>query len=194
VSDDELLERVAAQLRRPVTLDPALDARVMAEVQNLPPHGRRGAGASAWRWLVRPRTIRVTPIAGIGALAAVLVLVFALGTAGTRTLVAPDRSGALASTASPDSVQVVQFVFISPDAHTVSLVGDFNGWETGATPLRHGPTGEIWTVDLPLEPGRHRYAFVVDGRQWAADPTAPPAGGDDFGVPSSVVTVTGSSS
>jgi hypothetical protein len=52
----------------------------------------------------------------------------------------------------------------------------------------------VWTVKLLLPNGRHRYAFVVDDSTWAADPAAPPAAGDDFGMPSSVVTVTGSSS
>jgi 1,4-alpha-glucan branching enzyme len=76
----------------------------------------------------------------------------------------------------------------------VSLVGDFNNWEMGATPLAAGPTRSVWTVRVRLPNGRHRYAFVVDDSTWAADPAAPPAAGDDFGVPSSVVTVTGSSS
>ena len=40
-----------------------------------------------------------------------------------------------------------------------------------------------------LPPGRYAYAFLVDGQRWIADPAAPPAVGDDFGRPSSVVTV-----
>jgi hypothetical protein len=47
----------------------------------------------------------------------------------------------------------------------------------------------MWTVEVPLAPGRHRYAFVVDDETWLPDPTAPRAPGADFGAPSSVVTV-----
>jgi hypothetical protein len=47
-------------------------------------------------------------------------------------------------------------------------------------------------VEVPLEPGRHEYAFVVDGERWLADPAAPTTGGD-FGTPNSVVTVVGRS-
>jgi len=45
---------------------------------------------------------------------------------------------------------------------------------------------------VPLAPGRYRYAFLVDGSRWLADPAAPRARDDEFGTPSSVVTVGGS--
>jgi hypothetical protein len=37
----------------------------------------------------------------------------------------------------------------------------------------------------------HRYAFLVDGKQYVADPTAPRSSGDDFGMPSSALVVEG---
>lgn len=37
--------------------------------------------------------------------------------------------------------------------------------------------------------GGHRYSSVVDGENWAPDPTAPRALGAHFGTPSSIVTV-----
>jgi 1,4-alpha-glucan branching enzyme len=87
----------------------------------------------------------------------------------------------------------VHFVFVAPDAKSVSVVGDFNDWKLDATPLtaardRRG----VWTVAVPLPPGRYTYTFVVDGETWVADPSAPPALEDDFGTPKSVVTVGGS--
>ena len=42
-----------------------------------------------------------------------------------------------------------------------------------------------------LAPGRYRYAFLVNGVEWRADPAAPVAKDDEFGTPSSVVTVGG---
>jgi hypothetical protein len=96
-----------------------------------------------------------------------------------------------------DTIRVVKFVFIAPHASEVSLVGDFNQWSAGATLMSKTPTGGTWSVELPLREGRHVYAFVVksaNGQQWMADPTAPLAPEDDFGTPSSVVLVGGSSS
>jgi 1,4-alpha-glucan branching enzyme len=51
-------------------------------------------------------------------------------------------------------------------------------------------SGALWTVTVPLTPGRYRYAFLVNGSRWLADPAAPRAQ-DDFDTPSSVVTVGG---
>lgn len=50
------------------------------------------------------------------------------------------------------------------------LVGDFNGWNCAATPLRRTPDGR-WMIGLELPHGHHRYQFIVDG-QPALDPRA----------------------
>ena len=54
-------------------------------------------------------------------------------------------------------------------------------------PVQHG--NGMWTVDLPLAPGVYHYAFLVDGKEWKADPEALRAVGDDYGRPNSIVTV-----
>ena len=82
----------------------------------------------------------------------------------------------------------VEFVLDAPAASTVSLVGDFNDWDPAATPL-HRDAGGAWSATLPLPPGRYQYTFIVDGGRWMADPRMPPALGDDFGTPTSVITV-----
>lgn len=82
----------------------------------------------------------------------------------------------------------VQFVLVAPGATSVGLAGDFNGWNPDATPLARGDGG-VWSVVLDLSGGAFAYSFVVDGREWRADPAAP-AAGEDFGRPSSVVLVT----
>ena len=64
----------------------------------------------------------------------------------------------------------VLFVMPAPNAHSVAIVGNFNGWE--ATPLTDDDEDGIWAVSLPLSPGRYEYAFVVDGRWWGHDPLA----------------------
>jgi hypothetical protein len=37
--------------------------------------------------------------------------------------------------------------------------------------------------------GHHRYSFVVDDSLWVADPTAPRAADNDFGLPNSAIVV-----
>lgn len=198
MSDDELIERVAAELRRPHRMDPEVDVRVMAAVRALPRH-HLARNARWWSWLTRARTVRVSPLGALAAAAAVVVaavvVVPRLGVnaapESTAAVIAPADTGSSDVAPSGDSTHVVQFVFVAPTARSVSLVGDFNNWDLGATPLVAGPSRAVWTVRLRLPDGRHRYAFVVDDSTWAADPAAPPAAGDDFGIPSSVVTVTG---
>ena len=204
---DARLGAVVRELRRPVGVDAALDRRVMQAVA-AGPHPVRGAGAAvddpaavrAWRWLRRPRTVRVSPLGGLAGLvtlaaAAALLLAVRPPEAGAPAAVAAapaaavGATGPAAATGPADGIQLVRFVLVAPTAHAVAVVGDFNDWQVGATPLRPAASGRMWTVDVPLAPGRHRYAFVVDGESWLPDPTAPRASGADFGTPSSVVTV-----
>ena len=75
----------------------------------------------------------------------------------------------------------------------IPIVGDFNDWDARATPMQRSGSGGVWSVVVPLEPGRHVYAFVVDGKQWVADVDAPRAPENEFGIPKSIVMVGGSS-
>lgn len=80
----------------------------------------------------------------------------------------------------------VRFELADPAASQVALVGDFNDWKPRAK-LRDDGAGH-WSVTLRLKPGRYRYAFVVEGSSWRADPSEPSAD-DEFGTPTSVITV-----
>jgi hypothetical protein len=179
---DELLERAADELRRPLRVNAALfDARVMDEVLRAPSGVRERLER-----LVRPRTVRVYPLVALAA-----ALLFAVAIAGSLLYVLPGASRAARSnvartgSASP----IVQFGFAAPHASSVALVGDFNNWDPKATPLRAASTGGVWSVEVPIQPGRHLYAFVVDGTVWRPDPAAPQATGEDFGEPNSALTV-----
>lgn len=174
--DDDVLDRVIDQLRQPVEMDPTLDAAVMSRVAA---GGHRlGRLAAVWDWVSRPRDIAVSPLAGLGLAAALVGIVVWL--AGRN----PPRA---APAAGPSTVQ---FVVVAPGAASVSLVGDFNDWDGGATPMQAAKSGALWSVTVPLTPGRYRYAFLVNGSRWLADPAAPRVQ-DDYDAPSSVVTVGG---
>ena len=154
--EDDIVERMIRQLRRPVSIDPGLDARVMREVAQGAP--RRMPRPRIWPWL-----------AAAAVLAAVLI---------ARPW---NRSATRADT--------LQFVLIAPQAASVALVGDFNDWDPARSPMQtaHG----VWATVVRLAPGRYRYAFLVNGVEWRADPSAPAAKDDEFGTASSVVTVGG---
>ena len=83
--------------------------------------------------------------------------------------------------------QSVQFVFVHAGAQRVALVGDFNDWDARAAQMTRA-NGGVWSIVVPLRPGRFAYSFVVDGQSWYADPQAP-LESNDFGRPSSVVYV-----
>jgi len=84
-----------------------------------------------------------------------------------------------------DAGAPVRFALVAP-AGEVALVGDFNDWDPRAQPLTR--QDGAWSVTLRLRPGRYRYAFVVDGDHWFNDPNHP-AAQDEFGTPTSVITV-----
>lgn len=56
----------------------------------------------------------------------------------------------------------INFFCLAPSAKSVSLVGDFNGWNPESHPLRQAPD-KSWQLMLELRHGHHRYAFIVDG-------------------------------
>ena len=176
---DDVIERIARHLRRPVQIDPALDGRVMREVNARPTHAGAPALRRAWGWLRRPHQLTLTPLGGLAA-AAVLAIVILLS-----------RMGSTPSAPPLAASRAFQFVLVAPRAMHVSLVGDFNDWDATRTPMRRTGSEALWTVVVPLMPGRYHYAFFVDGSRWLADPSAPVARDDDFGAPSSVVTVGG---
>ena len=80
-----------------------------------------------------------------------------------------------------------QFVF-DGQARRVTLVGDFNNWDAHATPLEREPGSSLWSVTVPIQRGRHVYAFLVDS-VWTIDKRAPVARDPDFGVTGSVILV-----
>src|SRR6185503_7051732 len=96
---ENVVDRVIEHLRRPVSIDPALDARVMHEIAAQPIAARRPRSwGRALPWL-----------AAAAALAAVLI--------------------ARPWSARGDRQDDFQFVLVAPRAASVALVGDFNDWD-----------------------------------------------------------------
>jgi hypothetical protein len=192
----EFIERIAAPLRDPEALHPTFDARLHAAVRAAAARGEAPRRSTRhWRWLTTTRPVPVSPLLGLAAAAGFAVVV-AGATVALSAARPSQRSAAeaIAGAAPEAPPQVVRFVIAAPAAHRVSLVGDFNGWDAAATPLAREASGGTWTVTVPLTAGSYQYAFVVDGKAWLADPAAAVALEDEFGAPSSIVTVPRASS
>ena len=57
------------------------------------------------------------------------------------------------------------------EAKKANLVGEFNGWDTSATPLKK--TKGIWKVSLVLESDReYQFRYFVNGSEWQNDEAA----------------------
>jgi 1,4-alpha-glucan branching enzyme len=70
------------------------------------------------------------------------------------------------------------------DATHVSLVGEFNGWDGEATPMKKLKSGDF-TTTIELDSGKdYRFRYLIEGdrweNDWRADRYEPnPHGGDD---------------
>ncbi len=74
-------------------------------------------------------------------------------------------------------------------ADTIYLVGDFNGWNPRATPLRATEHG--WMITLELEAGRtYQYRYLVNHNEWHNDWNADGYVPNPYGGDNSVVDTT----
>ena len=64
----------------------------------------------------------------------------------------------------------VNFLCIAPEAHEVTIIGDFNNWESGKHLMNRQIDGS-WSAQIDLHHGHHRYQFVIDGKP-TLDPRA----------------------
>jgi hypothetical protein len=72
-------------------------------------------------------------------------------------------------------------------ASEVLVAGDFNNWNP-VSPMKANARPGMWTMKLPLRPGRYRYRFVVDG-QWVTDPHNQYVEANQFGELNNVIEV-----
>jgi hypothetical protein len=211
-NDDDLLLR---QVRAVLTPTPAVDRRAIAQILAATTGRQRTArerllsrlamGLEWWRFssppLARGASLAAAALT-IGFVARGYVQQSATGVSAPSAQVAqapvapsatPLRTPMVAAegTADPSAMKLpVQFVLDARDAASatqVSVVGDFNDWDVQAAPmvLEQG----VWSATVTMPPGRHVYAFVVNGDRWIADPRAARAADADFGRPGSVIIV-----
>ena len=81
----------------------------------------------------------------------------------------------------------IRFEFFHPTAKRVCVAGEFNGWNSTATPLRSLGDGR-WLRELWLPLRSHEYLLLVDG-EWKFDPKAAEYVPNIFGGRNAVVDV-----
>jgi hypothetical protein len=157
---------------------PDLTPQVMARITSAGPsaierHPSVVGRLAALLWT--PRLLSVRPAYAALALAACVALVWL--TAFDRRPLPPPSTGPRV---------FVQFRLEASDAMRVQLAGSFTNWQPRYELHQSAPG--IWTTLVPLTEGVHDYAFVVDGRQWVADPYSAQIS-DGFGGTNSRVTL-----
>ena len=187
VAERDVVARIAKSLRNTERLPDDFEAGLRARAEPIialraAALADRSVSARAKRWWFAP-VVHLSPMscaiaaAGVAAIAAVTTLA---------------ASRAQPSTGVPavvhDTVRVLRFALRYSGAHQISLVGDFNEWKATVTPMEPTGVDGLWTVSVPLRPGRHEYAFMVDG-VLVPDPLAP-GQRDEFDTESSVLMVT----
>jgi len=159
---DPRLEPWLAALRKEPLARPEARARLAAAL--------RAEDARAARRILSPPAALAAGIALVALTSAFWLALWRLDT--------PERGVAA------EELTSAQFVLHARDARSVSVVGDFNDWDPRATPLTRTGDG-VWSAVVQLRPGTVRYAYLVDGTEWRADPHAVTLH-EDFGRPTSV--------
>jgi 1,4-alpha-glucan branching enzyme len=73
-------------------------------------------------------------------------------------------------------------------AERVTLVGDFNDWDTNKDEMRQGRGDGSWRITLVLPVGRqYQFRYLVNGRDWQNDWHADKYAPNQYGTDNSVV-------
>lgn len=83
----------------------------------------------------------------------------------------------------------IRFTLLAPEAKTVYVVGSFNGWVKGATPMKPMGDSGIWVAEVSLRSGEHTFLYLVDDKEWLVPPLAEDFVTDGFGQINGVVVV-----
>ena len=192
-NNDELIERVARALRPMPPTNARAVAQIVAATRS---RAVRAPGrlTLVLEWMREP----TFSVASMGLLAAAAL---AIGFVTDRALSSLNEAAPLESSRAvtspvaeaanaPFAFREVPVPILLDAAHAnkVSIVGDFNDWDSVASPMTRFGSNGPWTATVKVTPGRHLYAFMVDGK-FVVDPRAPRTRDLDYGGDASVLMV-----
>jgi AMP-activated protein kinase-like protein len=187
MAETDPIEQLIVETRAFVDARPVPDLvnAVMSEVEQLEAdHAKtpRSWIARTGRQLWTPRSVTIAfrPAYTVFAAAAVLLLAVVLSNQWSN------RPLTTLATQGGNEKVYVQFRLQTSEATEVRLAGSFTHWQPQYQ--LHETAPGLWTVTLPLAPGVHDYAFIIDGHRWVTDPYAA-AVQDGFGGSNSRITL-----
>ena len=80
----------------------------------------------------------------------------------------------------------LSFSFKGPPGETVTVAGNFNGWDPFMYELKEAPAG-VYSLNLPLPPGRYQYVFFHRGQRYADPYNSNRVYSRDGGIASEIV-------
>ncbi|MEO5511519.1 MAG: isoamylase early set domain-containing protein [Longimicrobiales bacterium] len=189
----ESLDRMVAQRRAE-----RAPAFMVNDIMRALPPVRQSPLQTVISWLVTPRPIRIAPFAPLALAAAAVTLVVLIPSLQSHetsisnapagvTTVAQTSSGSVSN--APASTVYVQFALIAKGAQSVAVAGDFNSWSEDSGMLRDADGDGTWVGMVPVQPGVHKYMFIVDGKEWVTDPRAEGYADDGFGMKNAILSV-----
>lgn len=81
----------------------------------------------------------------------------------------------------------ISFEITLPQAQSVAVVGDFNGWNSDTHPMKRSKNG-VWKVTAEIPAGEYQFRYLVDSSRWYNDSDTP-SKANEFGSENSVLTV-----
>lgn len=189
---DELIERVARSLAVFPPANPGAVREIVSAVRARRV-ARRPLPARFVGWLRAP-SLSVASATMLAA--ATLVIGFVSGGSFNRATTVVERAAddgtttllPVADAVGAARAVAVPMVLSAMGARAVAVVGDFNDWDPTATPMQRFGADGPWTATVLAKPGRHVYAFMVDG-VLTPDPRAPKVKDIDYGGEASVLMV-----
>lgn len=155
---------------------------------------RQAQEASPWRWLRAlwlPRfrvSLGGVLLASLG-VAGALVWAVVLKRPQSVTEHATPSVGAGSDMIERVGAVPVRFMLPAAGATSVSVVGDFNAWQTDVALLDDTDGDGVFVTTLLLPRGSYGYMFVIDGARWTLDPHATNTRDDGFGQRNAVIRV-----
>jgi Carbohydrate-binding module 48 (Isoamylase N-terminal domain) len=195
---DELIQRAARSLSALPAPNPLSTARIVAAVRAR--HAQAPSQLALVAAWMREPTLSATSAAFLAAAALVVGFVARgavkpfdgasreMGTTTETPL--PVGTTPVQPAANAGGEVAVAFLFDARNAKSVAVVGDFNNWDATSSPMKRFGSDGPWTTTVRAKPGRHVYAFLIDGSTVVADPRAPRARDLDYGGDASVLMVT----
>ena len=171
--DSALPEWVGEALREPVTSQASSRARIMDAVRGLPAPRRMSAPMRPSRWMRRGLLSPVGSILATAAMAMVMLARVSTPGAGVSDLVTVTRilgdsivpaSGSATSGHWLDTLRIVEFVIRGSSVHAAAVIGDFNQWRRGATPLASAG-GNEWRARVLVPRDALQMAYLVNDAQ-----------------------------